>query len=305
MFQLRFFLLKIFLLLSVGVSVVSQASPADVLVQNDLVAVTRADFEADLAGIPGEHRDAFLTSKKRISQLLENLLVTKTFAARARANDLDKDPKVRDRMALAINNVLSKIHTAHDEAALEFPDFEPRARELYLVDKDEKYTQPAGVSVSHILLETKQRNDAEAIQFLQKLRQRALNGESFEDLAFEFSEDPSARGNRGNLGVIQRNRVAKPFAEAAFALKIPGEISDPVETRFGYHLIQLHKKSDAVEIPFEKVKTKIIDELKSEHISAFRQQQRSDILSDPGLKLNEGIIDSYLIKSDYDPEQKL
>jgi peptidyl-prolyl cis-trans isomerase C len=80
----------------------------------------------------------------------------------------------------------------------------------------------------HILVE----HEYEAQDILKKLR----SGESFDDMARIFSKCPSSRQG-GDLGTFTRGRMVEPFDEAVFALK-PGELSQPVRTRFGYHIIQ-------------------------------------------------------------------
>lgn len=88
------------------------------------------------------------------------------------------------------------------------------------------------VKASHILVETEE----EAI----KLREEILSGTSFEDVAAEHSLCPSgARG--GDLGFFGRGQMVKEFETAAFDLNV-GEISDPVRTNFGWHLIVVTDK---------------------------------------------------------------
>lgn len=75
------------------------------------------------------------------------------------------------------------------------------------------------------------------------LRQRALKGEDFGKLAVEFSQDPSAKENKGDLGYFSAFRMVYPFETAAY--KTPkGSISNPVRTRFGYHLIKVEDVRD-------------------------------------------------------------
>lgn len=84
------------------------------------------------------------------------------------------------------------------------------------------------VSASHILVPNK--HDAEDL--LKKIEA----GESFEELAKKFSKCPSGRAG-GALGTFGKGQMVAPFETAAFALKV-GEISGPVQTQFGYHLIK-------------------------------------------------------------------
>ena len=71
------------------------------------------------------------------------------------------------------------------------------------------------------------------------LRERVLAGEDFGDLAREYSDDPGSGARGGDLGTFGRRRMVAPFEEAAFALQSVGDLSEPVETQFGVHLVQL------------------------------------------------------------------
>lgn len=74
-------------------------------------------------------------------------------------------------------------------------------------------------------------------------KKRFENGEDFEQLAFELSEDPSAKENRGNLGFFSVFRMVYPFESGAYKTK-EGEVSKPIRTRFGYHLIKINSSRD-------------------------------------------------------------
>lgn len=87
------------------------------------------------------------------------------------------------------------------------------------------------IKARHILVE----HEHECQDLLKKLQE----GKSFEDLAKSFSKCPSAHRG-GDLGEFGRGRMVQPFDEAAFALSV-GEVSPPVRTRFGYHLIQRYE----------------------------------------------------------------
>lgn len=87
----------------------------------------------------------------------------------------------------------------------------------------------------HILVQT----EAEAEEVMKKLKK----GERFEELAKQYSQDTGTKDRGGDLGWISKEGVVKEFGEAAFALKV-GEVSRPVKTRFGYHIIQVEGKKN-------------------------------------------------------------
>ncbi|MHB9103233.1 MAG: foldase protein PrsA [Sulfuricella sp.] len=264
----------------------------ELLLETKQVRITNADFEASLVRIPQENRFEVLASKERIRKLLENLVISKTLAAKARSAGIDRDPEMRKQIELAAENVLAQAYLNQQIKALKLPNFDARAHELYQVNI-EKYTSPARVRASHILVEIKNRTPEEALQRIQDVRAQALSGKSFEALAQEYSDDPSAKSNKGDLGFFEPGRMVKPFSDAAFAMNTPGEISEPVKTGFGYHIIQFHEKQPKQTRPFEAVKQEIVEGLKEQYIAQYRQKQNNDILTDPSMKLYEEAVNRY------------
>ncbi len=104
------------------------------------------------------------------------------------------------------------------------------------------------VSASHILIEVAPLASAEdtlkAWNKILEIKQKAIEGESFEDLAVRYSEDPSAVSNKGNLGYFSVMQMVYPFESAAYNLE-KGQLSAPIRTRFGYHLIKLNDRIPA------------------------------------------------------------
>lgn len=125
----------------------------------------------------------------------------------------------------------------------------------------EEFQRPEQVHARHILFKASPDADAAtkkaAAEKAAKARERALKGEDFAKLAEELSEGPSAKKG-GDLGFFGRKQMVTPFADAAFALE-PGQISQVVETRFGYHVIKVEEKRAASKQPFAEVKDRLID----------------------------------------------
>lgn len=124
-----------------------------------------------------------------------------------------------------------------------------------------QYTTPEQVAASHILLKTEGKDDAAVRKQAEEVAARAKAGEDFAALAKQFSEDESNNTTGGSLGEFGRGTMVPEFEQAAFAMK-PGEISDPVKTSFGYHIIKVEKNQPATTRTLEEVRAEIEDQLK-------------------------------------------
>ncbi len=128
----------------------------------------------------------------------------------------------------------------------------------------EQLTTPETRTASHILLTVENEADDEAVrQKLLELKKRIEAGEDFAALAKEFSQDPGSASDGGDLGDIERGAMVPPFEEALFNLQ-PGELSDPVKTQFGWHIIKLFSIQGGGTKTFEQAKNEIEQELKTE-----------------------------------------
>ena len=147
-------------------------------------------------------------------------------------------------------------------------DKETRA---YYDDHQNLFKQPEQVRARHILIKVAPQADesqkAEARKNIEQIQKKLQRGEDFAALAKAFSEDPSnAKG--GDLGYFKRGQMVKHFEDVALALR-PGEVSDIVETRFGYHIIELIDKKPESLIAYEEIKDKLQQYLKQQK---FRNQ---------------------------------
>ena len=278
--------------------------PPDVLVQSSRVTITRAQFDAELANVPPGLRTEFAANSERLSKLMNSMLETKTLAVEARAQGLDKDPEVQARIAAQTERVLaiarSKQIEREAEAAFDRrrDDFAGRAREIYLLDKA-KYTTPEQVRVTHILIRTDKHSKDEALKIAQEVRARvAAPGADFSALARQYSEDASVKSNGGALGWILARQVDRAFWTGAFALRKQGDISEPVLTSFGYHIIRLDGKKAAELQPFEAVRGQVMAEVKRDYVKTAKNTVLDTIFKDPTLQLNQPAIDSLTTSMD-------
>ena len=126
------------------------------------------------------------------------------------------------------------------------------------------YTSAEIREASHILIKvTEGESSDQALARITELRQRIVNGEEFSNLAREFSEDPGSADSGGDLGEIERGVMVQPFEAALFSMQVD-QLSEPVKTAFGWHLIKLHSISGGETQPFETLKAGLEDEIKTE-----------------------------------------
>lgn len=123
------------------------------------------------------------------------------------------------------------------------------------------FVLPEQREVSHILLESGQGSEEELIARLSDIKQRIEGGESFADLASEFSDDIGTAEQGGSLGVIAPGAMDPAFEDAVFGLEEEGAVSEPVVSQFGVHLIKLDAITPESGETFEAVKDQIIADM--------------------------------------------
>ncbi len=126
------------------------------------------------------------------------------------------------------------------------------------------YTSTEIRDASHILITVTDDEDANPAQDrITTIRERIVAGESFADLAREFSEDPGSASDGGSLGEVERGMMVQPFEAALFSMEV-GQLSQPVKTSFGWHLIKLNSVSGGETQSFDTVKSALEDEMRTE-----------------------------------------
>jgi parvulin-like peptidyl-prolyl isomerase len=306
--MLRLHILAVAVLLCMTGAAHAQAGTAagdPVLVENSLVKIRKSDYERELERLPESIRPGFANNERRVNELLRRMLIEATLAAQARNDKLPDRPDVAARVAAETDRVLAQAKIADVEKAAEADfdarraSFEARARELYLVDRA-KYDVPEQVQASHILFTVKSRSADEARKLAEQARAKLAAGADFAKLAQELSEDPTAKQNGGALGWFERGQMDAAFADAAFALKSTGDISPPVLSAFGVHLIRLEGRRAAQPRTFEEVRDAILADLKAKHVNDRREAYVATLRTDPTIRAHREAIDALVIRVDHD-----
>ena len=169
-----------------------------------------------------------------------------------------KHPAIKNREDLR-REILAQLRynrLLEEESSCEIPT-EKEAREYY-ENRPDLFTSEEMVSASHILKKASSEKEFKVSEeHIQAIRQRLLSGEDFVKCVQEESDDG---GNDGNLGSFGKGRMVPEFEKVAFSLE-PDQLSEPVKTQFGWHLVKLHEKQEPKITPFDELKEKIIEYL--------------------------------------------
>ena len=267
-----------------------EVDPAHIMAYQGDVFLTQDAIDAAFRNIPEKDRLRFIRDGGRVDQLIRSLLRRKAIASDATKAGFDQDPVVAERVALAAQKELAEawIQQVVDDAPA--ADYEVLAFEDYLA-RPEDYRSAETLDISHILLGTDKRSVAEAETLARTLSaQLAEDPSAFDALVMEYSDDPAKSANAGRYRAMSSGQMVAAFERAAFALEQGGQISQPVKTDYGYHIIRMNRRSGNVVLEYNEVKSDAIERVKGKYLESYRQNYLRKLLSDP-IVIPEGAVE--------------
>lgn len=179
-----------------------------------------------------------------------------------------------EEMGITLETMRKQVGQAHAIQKLLETEVYPQAMvtekdsQIFFDNNPQYFKKPEEVKASHILIQVAtdatDEDKLAARTKIEDIQKKITAGEDFADLARKYSEGPSnVKG--GDLGFFDRKKMVKPFADAAFDLK-PGQVSDIVETRFGFHLIKVFEKNTESVYAFEDIKQRLTQLLQQQKI---------------------------------------
>ncbi|WP_046864569.1 peptidylprolyl isomerase [Microvirga massiliensis] len=233
------------------------------ITEGDL-AVASDDPALQIPGVPD-------TQKRDL--LIGYLIDLKLGARAAEAAKVGDSADFARKLAYARDKALLDEYLEREAAKAVSPE---AAKKLY--DETVKNLKPEPeVRARHILVESEDAAKAALA--------RVRGGEDFEKVASELSTDPGSKSEGGDLGFFSKDRMVEPFAEAAFKLE-PGQISEPVKTQFGWHIIKVEEKRDRPVPTFEEMREQIDTYLgrkaQQDLVLGLRQKAKIERLDEKG-----------------------
>lgn len=229
------------------------------------LAIAESEIGADMGTLP--------EAQKRMS-LLEFLIDNQLFAEAAEAEKLGEGPAFEQRLTYLKRRALRELYF---EKIIKTSVSDADARKLY-DEQVAKLKPEEEVSARHILVETEEK--------AKELKEKIKAGGDFAAVAKENSKDPGSKDDGGNLGYFGHGQMVPQFEEVVFKLQ-KGEVSDPVKTEFGWHLIKIEDRRFKQPPAFDIVKDRIIQSqlLQKAQQSAVMLRSKAKIeLVDPEIK---------------------
>ncbi|HBH62027.1 MAG TPA: peptidylprolyl isomerase [Nitrospiraceae bacterium] len=202
--------------------------------------ITQGDFLREVSRIPEWARPQFQGNEGK-DKFLDELIKRELIYQHALKMKLDKDTEYLDKVKeFEKMTLVSLVLKKEVEEKAVVDDAEVKA---FYDQNADKFTIGTELKASHILVET----EKEAKDILARIKK----GESFSDLAKKFSKDRGSSDKGGDVGYFARGKMVPEFENAALSLK-QGEVSEPVKTRFGYHIIKLTDIKQGTRANFEQ-----------------------------------------------------
>jgi len=238
--------------------------------------ITDKDVKASLAGFNEGQRRQILNDMSTRREVVNNLVDQELLIQEAEKEKLDKGSEYETayrafRRQYLTDKVLAKnVRPKLSEAAAK--RYYEQNRRQYSTDK---------VQVQHILLS----DEKTALETLKKVKSPGVD---FQKIAETVSKDPSAKNNRGDIGVITRDSpFVAAFKDAAFNAKA-GEIIGPVKTQFGYHIIKIIDKQTGKILNYDEVELRVKADLQREMVQNYVAQLKKSA----GVSINDKAISS-------------
>jgi peptidyl-prolyl cis-trans isomerase C len=248
----------------------AMAADDPVLARVNGVDIKQSDLDFAASEVGPRIASLPMTDRRRV--LLQYVIENELMAGAGQKDSLDKTENFPGRVAYHQRRAL---RDAFFDVKITGAVTEADAKKIF--DEKIKEVKPEQeIHARHILVAS----EAEAKEIAERLKK----GEDFATLAKEKSKDTGAEG--GDLGFFTRGQMLKPFEEAAFALDV-GEISEPVQTQFGWHIIKVEEKRDQPLPTFDQVKEAIVSQLvqakAQEVVTGLRDSATIEVV-DPELK---------------------
>ena len=257
----------------------AQAAPSgDVIARYGGKELRASQIMQEFERLPAPSR-TYLNAPERKRQFVENLVLNDLLFEEGKQAGLDRDPEIDRqvtdlRKRLVVQRVMRKYQTP--------PEVSDEQAKKYYDDNPDLYSTTQ-IKASHILV----KDEATVKEIAAQLK---TNPEKFADLAKEKSTDTTSAKKGGELGLFGQGRMVPEFEKAAFKLK-PNEISEPVKTQYGWHIITVTERKDGERKPFDQVKEQIKSTLRNKGLQEQTQGHFEELKKNANVQIEDAALE--------------
>ncbi|MDI6743744.1 MAG: peptidylprolyl isomerase [Thermodesulfovibrionales bacterium] len=253
------------------------------LVKLNEIGITKDDIEKELQSMPEDVREAFLQDSNQFMRFLEDMANKEALHQEAVKKGIDKDSALQKKLEYYKKITIIQM-LLEKELSQKVKVSDSEIKEYYKKNMGE-LASPEQIRLSHIMTKSE--------ATIKKAHERIKKGEDFAKVAKELSEDKQSAALGGDLGSFEDGKMPPEFNNAIRALK-KGDVSQPVKTEFGYHIIKVTDRKKGKNVDINNIKEDIRRVLLQEKQKEILDKYLQDIKKMYKVKINKAEVDKYL-----------
>lgn len=277
------------------------AATSEPVVKMGDVVITHGELDAHINELPSDSRAQAVSSMERIDQMLQGLLLKKALYEAAVENGLLDEPELTFQALYAAADKLASEEMKRRVESRKLDNYEKQARELFLSQPDSFRPAPS-YDFTHVLVSTTDRSEADAMERILEVHNQIKDGVDLEELIEEYSEDDASTDSKGAYRNAELDSLDRNFSRALSRLEEPGDVSGPVRSRFGWHIIRLDARNEPPQPEWEDVRDEAVETARKQHERRIRETYIDELLDGDAVDVVPGSIEVFQKRHGFDPE---
>ncbi len=245
--------------------------------------VTDHELDASLSMIPEDDRIAFMINRRRLSERLDGLILSRLFHHQATESGLYEDPLMQARLYHALVETSAFLYRNHLRD-LQDEDLEGLARELYLSDPSQFVSAPT-VDFEHLLIARGSRTEVESARLLVEVYEQMQAGRAFEELIEAYSDD-AGHPEGGYLGAAL-SELDEDFARVLTELPAGQRVIGPFLTSLGWHMVRINGRHAGEIMEWEEARESALRVVRRRQADRIEQRVRQRLLDGHEIRIGE------------------
>lgn len=258
----------------------------------DDAVITDTEIRSYLSSVPEKDRATFLANPRRLAESLQRLADTEQLALAGLEAGVLEDDQISAELYRAVAQSIARKHVEQVVESRRLDDYTQQAREYYLAHPDEFEQEPT-YTFTHLLIGTSERSESEAMRQLIGVLDELESGTSFDELVKAHSDDPGVSDNDGRYESVTLDSLDRNVARGLQRIDEPETISEPVRSRYGWHLIRLDEIEEGGQKSWEEAQEEAIKMARQRHAEDIREKYTSRVTDTSRIEIAPDLVERY------------